>query len=177
MIRQMEVRRTIASTPVRNVDETCERLLELAGEWGGAELIGDLSPAQGVLSGVVLERAPLNMPLIVEYDTHFLKLYCAYETDALAIDEEDESLPSRIPHPAGEDLVWKLHVPCPASLWKWASAQIKAAGIGKWCLLEPLENTSTKNEKSCTAQGITDATLVDIEALRAAMGKSGNQRG
>src|SRR5213592_2744534 len=117
----MEANRTIASVPIRSVGDTADRLLELAAAWGGSAIIGDLSPAAPILRALVLDRVLRRSPLVVEYGSHYLRLFCEYEDEALDIDGDDEALPSRLPHPVGDDVSWKMTVPCPDGLRAWAA--------------------------------------------------------
>jgi hypothetical protein len=152
----METERTIASAPARSVTETTGRLLEFAGAWGGSEKIGDLSRAAPVLRALILDRVLRKFPVVVEYGSHSLRLFCEYEDEALDITADDEELPSHLPHPAGEDAVWRMIVPCPNGLRAWAIEQTRP--MRKWFIVagpdgrvEAVQRSSDENRNGKVA--------------------------
>lgn len=157
----METERRIASAPVRSATETSNRLLELAGAWGGSEKVGDLSRAALVLRALILDRILRKYPLVVEYGPHTLQLFCDYEDEALEISAEDEELPSRLPHPVGDDVSWTMIVPCPDGLRTWATAQAKP--ISGWFIVAGPDGTAPRARRSPSATQTEKSSTVEID--------------
>ncbi len=158
----METERKIASAPVRSVTETGNRLLELAGTWGGSEKIGDLSAAAPILRALIVDRILQRSPLIVEYGSHTLRLFCEYEDEALDISAEDEDLPSHVPHPSGDDVLWEMVAPCPDGLRSWATAQAKP--ISEWFVVAGPDGTVQRARRLSSATETEKSTTVEIDA-------------
>ncbi len=157
----MDVERRIASAPVRSVTETSNRLLELAGAWGGREKIGDLSQASPVLRALILDRILQKSPLAVEYGAHTLWISCDYEDEALDIEAENEELPSRLPHPVGDDVVWRMIVPCPDGLRSWAVAQ--ARPIKAWFIIVGPDGEVQRTKRPSVDVRSEKAAVVEID--------------
>lgn len=157
----MEIERRIASAPARTVTETSDRLLELVGAWGGSEKIGDLSQTTPVLRALILDQILQRYPLVVEYGSHTLRLFCDYEDEALEIRVEDEELPSRLPHPVGGDVPWMMIVPCPDGLRAWAIVQAKP--ISEWFVVAGPDGTVQRARRSLDQVRPEKATTVEID--------------
>jgi hypothetical protein len=171
----METERRIASVPVRSVTETAKRLLELSGAWGGGEKIGDLSQAATVLRALILDRILQRHPLLVEYGPHTLRLFCDYEDEALEIGAEDEELLSRLPHPAGVDVSWRMIVPCPDGLRAWAIAEAKPIGV--WFIVAGpdgrVQSARGQSDGEPAAKGVS--VEIDTAALQRLIDQKGQR--
>jgi hypothetical protein len=157
----METSRRIAGAPVRSATETCDRLLEFAGTWGGTEKVGDLSAAKPVLRALILDRILQRHPLVVEYGPHTLQLYCDYEDEALDISGEAEDLLSRLPYPVGDDVAWRIVVPCPDGLLSWAVDQTQA--IRTWFIVAGSDGKVHPKEHASAEIGTKKGRTVEID--------------
>jgi len=173
----METERRIASVPVRSVTQTSDRFLEFAAAWGGSERIGDLSPAAPILRALILDRILQRSPVVVEYESHRLRLFCEYEDEALDISPEDEDLPSRLPHPVGGDVSWRMVVPCPDGLVAWATDQAGMAGITGWFVVAGPDGkvqSATRAPSDARAE-MGGAVEIDTEALQRLIDQNGRR--
>ena len=100
--------RRVASTPVRSAAQTWAKIMELLAPDPSSAARKDLAAAAGVACSSISSEATKDSPIVVWGGGPRVRVYCAFDEDAITRDDVNEdSLPTS---PVEGD--WKMSIPC-----------------------------------------------------------------
>jgi len=114
-------RRTFRSTPHRDATETWHRIVDLLTRGKDGDARHELLAVTGIVSAVITDQAPKVSPIVSTCDGPRVRIYCAYDDDALDADFGDEA-------PLSFDALkgnWAISLPCAKGDLDWVTRALK----------------------------------------------------
>jgi hypothetical protein len=116
------VARRVASTPVRTAAQTWDLIVELFAPDRESDARSELERAAGVACSAISSEAPRDAPIIVRGGGPRVRMYCAFDNDAITGDGVNEAPLSRCP----TDGDWSMSIPCPPEDVDWCKRKLSS---------------------------------------------------
>ena len=118
------VRRTFASTPCRDAEETWSAIVHLLTRGAVNPARVELLAIAGVAASVIADQAPREAPIVVSCKGPQTRIYCVYDDDALDGSEARED-------PLGYNPLdgdWAISLPCGSDDLPWVRKALARNG-------------------------------------------------
>lgn len=139
--------RKIASTPVRTVSQTWEKIIALLAPDDKSPARAELMAASGIGASVIASEATAADAIVVHGDGPRIRIFCLFGDDAIIGDGMNEDSLVSVPT-VGE---WEMSIPCPVEDLDWVqnklkscSSRITARAVGS-DVLDQTKNLSAKS--------------------------------
>lgn len=114
--------RRVASTPVRTAAQTWEKIVELLAPDPGCAARKELGAAAGIACSSISSEATKDAPIVVWGSGPRVRVYCAFDEDAITNDGvNEEALPKS---PLKGD--WQMSIPCLRDDLAWSREKLAA---------------------------------------------------
>ena len=118
------VRRTFASTPRRDAEETWSAIVDLLTRGAASPARVELLAVAGVAASVIADQAPREAPIVVSCKGPQTRVYCVYDDDALDGSEAREDALGYDPL-SGD---WTVSLPCGSDDLHWVRRALARNG-------------------------------------------------
>ena len=146
------VRRTFASTPKRDAEETWSAIVDMLTRGSATAARVELMAVAGVAASVIADQAARDAPILVSCKGPQTRVYCVYDDDALDGSDAREE-------PLGYDALagdWAVSLPCGPDDLAWVNKALARHGT-RVTARDPADGaTSTKAEAAADEPMVID---------------------
>lgn len=114
------IARRFASTPVRTASQTWELIADLLAPDSESDARRELEKAAGVACSSISSEATKDAPIVVWGVGPRVRVYCAFDEDAITGDGVNETALSRCP----TDGDWSMSIPCLPEDVNWCKEKL-----------------------------------------------------
>jgi hypothetical protein len=115
--------RRVASTPVRTVADTWQKIVEIIVPDPNSPARRELTKVAGAICASIASEAPKEAPIVIWGGGPRVRFYCVFDEDAITRDGVNEDALPR--SPAEGD--WRMSVPFLPEDVEWSGASVAAA--------------------------------------------------